>query len=358
MSSKADVAAQLPNTSPGGTLAFWDVRRETTCLVDQVHTQAAFTATLYWQQDGTVVVVQGDKSYRGEPCRGFAEINDFIVPQPETADPQLSPNGRYRVETVLISRRDGFLNFETTLLEAERPLHIVAWQIDERLGGYDGWLGGAWASPTQFVIYETFFQGPLLLDAAKGVIPVLTDLLDLDDIPNLRDDGYSLMAWPLPSNQTNGYHLQLMGIGEEGKFPAAQLYHAETDTVEQLPTTRIWSADAVPTWLLLNEPDFATGHERNNLLRRRLEDVGGVWAAWATDVDWTVWDADAEQVVWIQGEETAVWETWPSGEVNGRYQTTPYWTRPTQFSPNGNHIAFVGNLPGQPRYGLFLISKP
>ena len=358
VSSEQDVAAQLPGTSPGGTLAFWDIRREATCLVDQIQTEAAFTAILHWQQDGTVVVVQGDKSYRGEPCRAFAEINDFSLPQPETADPKLSPNGRYRAETVLLNRRDGLLSFETTLLEGERPLHVVAWQIDERLGDYDGWLGGEWVSPTQFVLYETFYQGSLLMDAENGVIPILTDLLGFEEVPNLRDDGYSLAAWPLSSSKTYGYHLLREGIGDERNFPLARLYHAETGAVEELPAARIWSPHAVAGWLLLNANDYDTGYERHNLLRRRLEDTTGIWEPWATDVDWTVWDANTEQVVWIQGEETAVWEAWPSGVANGRYSTAPYWTRPTQFSPNGNHIALIGNLPGQPRYGLFFVSKP
>ena len=88
-----------------------------------------------------------------------------------------------------------------------------------------------------------------------------------------------------------------------------------------------------------------------------MGDVGGVWEAFANDVDWIVWNAAFETVVLIQGEETAVWQDWESGAVFGRYSTTPFWTVPTPISPSGEYVILIGNQPSQSVYALFLLAR-
>ena len=76
-------------------------------------------------------------------------------------------------------------------------------------------------SPTQFVIYETLTQGPLLLDADAGVISVLVDLLGMgvDEIPSLlNEEGYNLAVRPIPGDTTDAYRLITYGVGNEGNF--------------------------------------------------------------------------------------------------------------------------------------------
>ncbi len=353
-----DIAAQLPASQPGGVLTFYDLAELETCTVAVVHTEMAGSAELFWQPDGSVIAFYDDTAYQGDPCDNFAELDDFTPPISQTPDPALSADGSYRVETVQQGRDNGILNFETTLYAGDRAVVVAAWQIDERLGDYADFLGGEWVSPTQFVIYETFSQGPLLLDGENEVvIEVLTELFELDEIPNMAEDEFALRIRPIPSPITDRYHLLTAGVGSESAFPAVMLYHAETGLVETLPSTHLWTPAAVNGWIIINTPDSTTGSERFNLSRRRVEDVDGTWQPFVSDVDATVWDAEFEQLVTVQGEETVVWQDWERGEVFGRYSTDPFWITPTPFSPTGNHIALVGNQPGQDVYGIFFIAR-
>jgi hypothetical protein len=357
MSDAADVDAWLPYTMPGGILNFFDATSKTICPVETIHTTQSGEASLIWQADGNVVIKYGETILTGRPCGDFRSLDDFTAPLEVTDDPGLSPDGRYRVSTWLVDDADGMLNYGITFYEGESALYEVDWHIDQRLGDYTSWLGGAWVSPTQFVIYETAEEGPLLLDAEQGVVPVLTALFEIDTIPTLQNDDYTLAVYPLPASRPDSYHLLLYGIGSTGQFPEIMLFHAETNLVEMLPTKFLWWQPVVDGWLILNDPDFRTGHQRDNLLRRRLTDIGGDWEPFAADVDYTLWDKDNSQFIWIQGEKAVIWQTWPSRELLGRYITDPFWISPVAFSPDGSKLILVGNLPGQRNYGLFLLSR-
>lgn len=356
-SDTADIEAWLPYAMPGGVLTFFDVTSKTICSVEALHTAHSGEASLFWQTDGTVIIRHGETILTGKPCGNFTPLDGFTTPLEATDDPGLSPDGRYRVSNRLVDSADGLLTYEITFYEGERPLYSVDWSIDERLGDYAGWTGGSWVSPTQFVIYETAEKGPLLLDAKVGVAPVLSALFGIDTIPTLENDSYSLSIHPLPDSSAENYHFLLYGIGNPAEFPQVMLFHAETDLVETLPAWSLWWTPVIDDWLILSESDFETGHERNNLLRRQIEDIGGTWEHFALDVDYTLWDEAYSQLVWIQAEDTVIWQTWPDGDLLGRYNTKPFWVVPAAFSPDGNKIVLLGSLPGQWNHGLFLLSR-
>lgn len=353
LSDQEDLAAQLPYTSPGGVLTFLSVEDGKQCGVDAIHTAQAFAAQVVWEVDNSVVVAYDGTTYRGQPCAEFAITDDVVVPVAEERDGRFSADNRYHIETTQVGEENGILSLETAMFEGERAILTAAWQIDQRLGDYTDWLGGEWVSPTQFLIYETFYQGPLLLDAEQGISVILTELMGMGAIPTMITDEYALRALPIVGETT--YHLLVSGVGLEGNFPAAMLYHAEDGTTESLPAQKLWWTPVVGDWIILNAPDFDTGFERNNLLRRRIDAVGSEWELIGTDVDATQFAGD--NFVVIEGEENVVWRDWESGEVIGRYATTPFWITPTTFAPTGEYIGLIGTKPDFPISLFFLLPR-
>lgn len=361
-SDQTDVDVQQLYAMPGGTLHFWDAETGEICAMSQFHTASDREAGIQWIDDNSIIVVMIDGTYSGRPCQidPFTLLNDYQPPQVEQSDPTLSPNGRYQIFSTQTTSENGILTYETKLVTAddEQELVAVTWQIDERLGDYSGWAGGEWASPTQFVIYETRRQGPLLLDVNRGVVSVLIDLLKLDAIPSLDDEaGFSLTARPVFGAETDAYHLVISGVGLEGNFPPAKLYHAENGQVETLPYSHVyWSLD-LGEWIFLDSRPIVDGHETYEIWMRRLEDIDGTWQLLASDVDYVLQGQNQAEIAFIQGETAVVWQTFPDGAVLGRWETDPYWTSPVDFSPDGRFVVTTGNKPGQWAYGLFVLQR-
>ncbi len=364
LSSPEDVAEQVPATMPGGTLHFANPGTGQTCAVPQFHTQTDRSAWVDWAKDGTAIVVTDEEAFWGVPCQAqpFAAWPDYSsAPSPEP-DPALSPDRRYRVRTILVANESGRLTFRTDLLSSQEPrlLSSTTWQIDERLGDYG--LGGEWVSHTQFLIYETLTDGPLLLDVQRGVVPVLTELLGLVVTPSiLNSEGYSLRATAAPGLEPDSFHLLVSGVGLEANFPVARLYHAESGLVENLPYTKVWGFSADYGWLFLYEEvatiQFDDGGRNTgyNIWGRQLEDVEGDWQLVAPAADYLLWRDDGSELAFTQNETTLVWLTFPMGEPLGHWQTGPYWAYPVALSPDGRYVIAVGNLPGDWEYALFVL---
>jgi len=360
-STQEDIDAQLPAIMPGGTLHFHEAITGETCAMSQFHTTYSREASVQWPDDGSVIVAIPEGTYRGRPCQPepFTLLTDYQPPQIEQSDPALSPDGRYRILSAQTASENGILTYETQLVSADdgQELAAVTWQIDERLGDYSGWLGGEWVSPTQFIIYETWQQGPLLLDVDRGVVPILTDLLSLDTIPSMADEaGFSLTARPVFSAETNAYHLLISGVGLEGNFPQARLYHSESGLVETLPYPHIYWPLGQGTWIFLDSRPIVDGYETYEIWMRRLEVTGNEWQLLANDVDGILWSENKTEIVFTQRETAVIWQSFPGGETLGQWETSPYWTLPVAFSPDGRFVVTTGNNPGEMKYGLFIFN--
>jgi hypothetical protein len=234
-------------------------------------------------------------------------------------------------------------------------LQRVVWQIDQRLGEYG--LGGEWIGKEQFLIYETLAEGPLIIDVEQGVISVLTDLFGLEEIPSILDEaGYGLRAIATLGPKADAVHLLLQGIGLEGNLPPVVLYHAENSSVERLPYRAVWwqpfSADG--EWLLMDERPTVEGYESHAIWMRQVEDIGGQWRLLARGVDSILWATDWTGLAYSD-DETVTWQTFPAGEVVGRWDTGQFWTVPVAWSPDGLLLVTEGNVPGLWEYGLFIL---
>jgi hypothetical protein len=306
-------------------------------------------------------MVMGEQAFQGAPCQSepFAALAVYAPPEDAPPGPALSPDGRYRAATALLSGANGVLTFETILTEASeiQPVQSVRWQIDERLGDYG--LGGQWVSPGQFIIYETLAEGPLLVDVQRGAIRVLTDLFGLGEIPSIASEqGYGLRALAAPGGKPDAYHLVVYGVGVEANFPPAMLYHAESGVVEILPYRGVRGFSAGYEWLFLYEAVEYEGYQSGyHLWMRRLEDVGGDWQLIAPKEDYVLWSPGESHMAVTQNETTLIWQTFPQGEPLGHWDTSPYSARPEAFSPDGRYLVVVGNKPSLWDYGLFVLER-
>ena len=366
LSSPDDVANQLPGVMPAGSLYFGDPATGQTCAAPQFHPDPGLPASVHWGEDGAAMVVMGEEAFSGLPCQA-GPFAPFAYARPQEAggpDRAPSPDNRYWANTGLVSRENGVLTFETTLTASQDGaiLQALTWQIDERLGDYG--LGGAWVSPTQFLITESLSHGPVIMDIQRGMLPVLSTWLDLDEIPSiLGPEGYSLRATAAPGPGTDTFHLALSGIGLEGNFPPVRLIHAHNGLVETLPYRQSWGFSADGEWLFLQAEVIAsqlpaggqnTGYD---IWGRRLEDVQGAWQLVAPGVDSLLWREDGGELAFIQNETGVVWQTFPAGEWLGRWQTGGYRVQPAAFSPDGRYLAVAGGLPGQWEHALFVLPR-
>ncbi len=344
---------------PTGTLHFVNVETGKSCVMPE------FTDgdgdRIRWSDDGAAILFTDEGWFTGGPCQAepYAPLADYTPEVGEHPDPALSPDGRYRAATTLLSSEGGVLTFETTLTprDDKQPVQGVTWQIDERLGDYA--LMGEWISQSQFLIYETLTKGPLILDTEGGVTSVLSELFGLREVPSVLDEqGYGLRAVPAPGVEPDSFHLLLTGVGVEGNSPSVTLYHPESWLVETLPYRSVWwepfSADH--QWLLMDERPDVGGYESHAIRIRRIEDVDGEWQLLATGVDSVLWSTDWVEMA-FSDESRITWQTFPDAEPIGRWDTGQFWTYPVEWSPDGRYLVTEGNVPGTWRYGLFLLER-
>jgi hypothetical protein len=366
LSSQEDLDAWLPYTMPGGVLHFVEVATGEMCPAPQFHRESSLSGGVQWPGDGQAVVVIEGEAFAGRPCQvePFDPLPGTTVAAGAAPDPGLSPGGRYRAHSSDIYRDDGRLDVVTTITGSEgQEILAVSWQ--HRGGKGDLGLGGAWLNSSQFLIYETWDDGPLLLDVAQQLVtPVVTGLLDLESIPNLERDQYSLRARPASGAEPESYYLVIQAISWGGEPPPIMLYHSATGQVETLPYRQVWGFSPDYEWLFLHEEVRTVplpGGGRNvgyHLWGRRLADVTGGWQLIAPAVNTLLWREAQPEIAFRQNETTLIWQSFPKGHLIGQWHTGPYGASPTAFSPDGRYLIAVGNRPGAWNYGLFLLPRP
>jgi len=358
-STDADVGTQQPAMMPGGTLHFVDTTSGETCAAEALHTETDREAAVYWQPGNQVGVVMPDGAFSGQPCRPFTPSPDFIPPvTTPVVDPTLSPGGRFRAHSAETGNEDGTLTVITTLVDAQSGADMVTltWQHRGGLGQLG--LGGMWIGPSQFLIFETLAEGPLIVDVESGLIPVLTGLPGLSLTLPRPDEEYTLRAMAVPGDEPDAFSLVISGVGAEATFPPVVLYQATIDLAETLPFRHVWGFSPANDWLLLYEGvtsgDYQSGYD---IWGRRLADIGGQWQLVAPSADYLAWGQDGAEMAFIQDETRVIWQTFPALETVGNWQTGNCWVSPISFSPDGRFLVVQGNQPGLWQYGLFLLER-
>ena len=134
--------------------------------------------------------------------------------------------------------------------------------------------------------------------------------------------------------------------------------HAENGTVEKMPFRQVWwkpfSADG--KWLLMDKRPDVNGYETYTIFVRALEDLDGQWRQIAADVGFVLWNTDWTEMA-FNSDEIVTWQTFPNAEIIGQWNTGEFWSSPAAWSPDGQSIVTIGNIPGTYQYGLFLLKR-
>lgn len=350
VSDQENVNDQQPYSSPGGRLHFYDSQTQTTCAVVEMETERAFSAELIWETNTLYTLHYKGTAWEGRPCQFFQETElverEVIAPDPRHFPGVCSrEEGCPFIETTFQKEGtsdNGLMIFETIMFSGSgEELHSLTWSIDRRKDDYTDFLGGEWASPTQFIIYETANQGPLLIDETEGITPILPTYYDITSIPTLVEDNYTYRVQVIPSDQTDQFHL--LASSEK---TIVKLYHAELDLVEALPSILTWNPAIVDDWIILSTQ--APDSQDWNLMRRQIDDVDGVWSSFALNTDFTLWDDANSNLAWTKEGKSIVWQDWQTGRIKfeADYPESQMGLYATAFSPDGEQLAIIGQRDG------------
>ncbi|HUF38989.1 MAG TPA: hypothetical protein VMN57_10730 [Anaerolineales bacterium] len=350
-----------------GTVYFFNTQNSQTCPYPHPVAREAYRSSIAWLSDGKVLVREYDGTIRaGTPCTDdFAAVDDVAEISNLFFDPDVSPQGNYRVITSVVERTDEpsggvMLSLVTTIenLNTGEIENTFEWQRWEEFG-----LGsvGEWIRDDLFLIYHTFDKGPLLVQVGQSVVEIVPELFMQSLHVTCDEEPCEVALWSEASSDvdTNNYHILLYGAGVVGNYPRLWLYHSEDGQIEELPLREMWWPGFSPdgAWLLLKELD-----EQDSIWIRPVEAVGeDVWQFPPSGFNVQALSDTGEKMVFgIQnlGSENLVSVfTFPEGVETGSWSIEHYTPHFIRWAPNGNFVVIHGSL-GEPEKALFFISIP
>jgi len=335
---------------PPGTLNFLNIHSGQLCSEPQFIARD-YNDRVVWKPDGQVIVLSGGSARQGTPCKIDFIIEPDVPVVSKIDDPALSPKGNYRAQTTIRGITNKILNISTSIFSTtnNQVINTVNWSIFEGEG--DLGLGGEWVTDTQFLIYGTRDQGPLLIKAGKNVVQVAPELFKEPFVPNSDTSLYAL-ASVLPGTDT--YHIALFGVGIEAEFPSIMLYHSETGAVETVPFNHLWSPafSLDGRWLLLDQRPDRNGYESYVLYIRSIDPVNSE-IRYIGEGE-ALWTADWMKVAFGLDRSISVL-TFPDAVQLGSWNNHQYNLYPRAWSPDGHFIAVEGYTEGW-QQALFIIN--
>lgn len=342
---------QAAGLAPPGKLVFLNPHTDEVCeYADFVFSENY--PMVFWQQDGRAAVYHTDSYWIGLPCQEFVPVQVEEIEFPAPPDESHSPKGTFRAHTKIQGSEGGWVKLTTTITNSTtgQEEDRVKWEIDERLGTWDEYLGGKWVTDDFFLIHETRDRGPLLVQVGGETIQVAPDLFGVPApiIPQDSPDWVNLRAVGTSGNDGDLYHILLHGVGNEALFPPVRLFHSETGEVETLPYTHLWHPGFTTDgrWVLLDAHPDIGGYESNALWIRPVDPPGSQMRLFAEGTSWSAWSpAQAEIAFGWAGEFTVF--RFPSGETINTWTTGEYSNYQLVWSPSGDFLATSGNIPGE-----------
>lgn len=319
-----------------------------------------YGSQIIWQPDDRAVVYSEDAYWRGLPCEDFTSIPTSEIIFPEIPDPSLSPNGSYQAWTEVRENTELVIKATTRIVNVStgETKNSVDWEINQGEGELE--LGGEWITEDLFLIYQTREQGPLLIQVGAEVIQIAPELFGVPGIVHADPNRLvGLQAYASSVDSTNAYHILLFGIGVEAYFPPVRLYHSETGEVEELSYTHIWhrgfSLDG--QWVLLDSRSDQDDYESYALWIRPVDPPGSELQLIEEGTYLSSWSPDQNKLAfgWV-GSFSVL--TFPAGEEIASWETGEYTISNLVWSPQGDFLAAVGNIPGEFDSVLFVVPGP
>ncbi|NIS67675.1 MAG: hypothetical protein GTO12_01595 [Proteobacteria bacterium] len=341
--------------APPGKLIFLNPRTDETCEYGHFEF-SEHSPDISWQPDGRAAVSATDSYWIGFPCQDFvptqAEEIEILGPPDETQ----SPDGTFRVETIIQDPVDGWVKHTTTITNSAtgRVENRVDWELDERLGCCG--LGGEWVTDDLFLIYETRSQGPLLIQAGGEVVRVAPDLFGVPatEIPQDSWDWVNQQAIAASVDHDDLYHILLHATGDEASFPPVLLFHSVTGEVETLPYTHLWHPGFTPDgrWVLLQRPNTFGGDIA--LWIRPVDPPGSPVRLIAEGTIYSALSPSQSAIAFGHAGEFTVLR-FPDGESVNTWTTGEYSNHRLIWSPTGDFLATSGNIPEAYDAALFVV---
>lgn len=346
--------------APPGKLIFYNPRTGEICeYADFVFSEQ--TPEIYWQPDGRAAIYQTDSYWIGFPCQDFVPVQFEEIEFLEPPDEAQSPEGTFRAKTVLKDSKGGWLKWTTTITNNNSGLeeNRVDWEIDERLGSTDKYLGGKWVTDDLFLIYETRAQGPLLIQARGEIIQVAPDLFGVPApiIPQDSSDWVSLRAFAASVDNDDLYHILLQGVGGEARFPPVRLYHSDSGEVETLPYTDLWHPGFTldGRWVLLDSHPNISGYESYALVIRRVDPPGSPVRQFAEGTYNSAWSPTQSEIAFGWRGKFTVFR-FPDGQAVSSWTTGQYSNFRLVWSPTADFLAVESAIPGAFEAALFVVN--
>jgi hypothetical protein len=306
-----------------------------------------------------VAVRESGGWWSGQPCsENFQPVADPRSLVTYFADPGLSPDGRYRASR-FFDVREGMVYNETTLTDVNsgEAVQTIAWQQEERLGDWaEAGPGGRWLDSRYFLIPETIDQGPLLVEANRRIIPVISEFFGETFTP-CTPQACRIYRAHASVDLAGELHILLQASDISSGANSLRLYHKESGVIESLPMAYPWVEpfSLQDGWLMLDRDGnyqslwFRSIDPPGEALHLFLE--GAREFSWAPQGGAIAVRGPQEDQVTLfsfpQGEPLAAWSTQGS-----QYGSLATW------SPEGESLAVLGYAYGGQDSDLFLLNMP
>lgn len=354
-------------SSDGGWLAFWRsganegparlrfvaAEGEEQCVADGITTESIWDGFITWESTTELTVQSNTGAWRGTICGDYTRID-----RPSDTDRRewRSPDDRYIAK--IDGQNEGQLTIATAAITDVASGELVA-RLPYSASIHDPNPGSLWLTDELFLVGPTL-EGPRYLSATTGEAGnLITDLLGLVDDARAGD------PWIVASSLTGAdYHLLLEWHG--GRAPLL-LYHAESDTVEELPFTTMHSftlrLDALGfspdgEWLLVGDPIENPGDESaigDDFWLRQVDPPGGEARPLASGVGGAPLAPGGEFIAFF--DRATIWiYRFPTNELVGRWQARGRALLPIAWSPDGRRLAALGYGTTTGDDGLFIIA--
>jgi hypothetical protein len=341
---------------PPGTLHFLNAQSGDVCSYPHPVTYTGHVS-LVWQPDGKVAVLSSDPPRLGTPCKNdFAIITDITSVSTDLPDPSLSPNGSYQAITRVLDAPS--YTAETSILSTHtgETENTIDWRYQDTIGSP---VGGQWLTNDQFLINETLDQGPLLITVGKGITQVAPEIFGK---PFECGQHCYTVSRGAPISGTNKYHLALFGTGEVSNFPPFQLYHSESNEIEEIPFRQGGFFSPNGKWIIFYDELVDTQESQQfQIWLRPVDPVNGsVNLLATTDVSPfpLAWSPDSTKLAVPSSMGITIFVL-SNGSLLGAWDTGDYKSIEILWSPDNQVLALRGDLPlPGSQEALFLVHIP
>lgn len=319
-------------------LAFINVQSGKNCQQDVVADNID-SGHVSWGKDNQVIVVQSSKgsALGGVPCGVFSPTEGA---RNFRAESSISPDGRYRADTIPGNWEGELVHNVTTITEVStnRTTHTVKWD-----GSPHVWAESGWLNNRLYLVGLDVKRGALYISVPDGKVSnVVSDLLGLDvhDLGTISHVGRQ-------ANPANGeYHL-LIEFWNGSPGPPLLLYHSETGLVEKLSFYKSWivngsSLSLDGKWLFLSYPSSKQYNEIEDFWIRPVDPAGSPAMKPADGMGFAGFSNEARKMVFIDKNYAVYVLNFPNGERIGSWYSPNYSIDRAWWAPDGKRVAMQG----------------